>query len=112
MLNGEEVHQWKLQSPSLGTNLEGIQQFLRATGSQIGMPILRCATIASPKVNDLDLTMDCPVRIMDLYTTGFRLAIDSLRSGLQEQRSVGRFDRGLAQSTFEFADKVLHQLMQ
>lgn len=112
ILNGEEVHQWTLKSPSLGENIEDIQHFLRNTSTQIGLLTLDSVVTVSLKVNAINLTMACPAYVVYFYSTGLRLAIDSLISGLQGLVSAGRFDRGSAQSTFEFVDKVLLQLMQ
>ena len=112
MLNGEKVHEWTLKSPLLGTNLRDIQQFLRDTGSQMCMPIPDCATTVSSKVNAIDLTMACPEHVAHLHSTGLRLAIDSLRSGLHEQKTARGFDWYLVQTTFGFVDKILLQLMQ
>lgn len=112
ILNGEGVHGWILQSPSLGKNLEDIRHFLRDTSTQIGLPTLDYTMTVSSKVNDIDLTITSPVRVVNLYSTGLRLVIESLIRGLQEQETARGFDRDLAQSTFEFADNVLLQLIQ
>jgi hypothetical protein len=98
MLNGEEVHQWTLKSLLLGENIEDIQHFLRSTSTQIGLLTLDSVVTVSLKVNAITLTMACPTHVVYLYSTGLRLAI----SGLQEQVSAGRFDRGSVQSTFGF----------
>jgi hypothetical protein len=76
------------------------------------MPTLNCTATVSLKVSAIDLKMACPEHVAHLHSTGLRLAIDSLGSGLYEQKTGRGFDRDLAQSTFRFVDMVLLQLIQ
>jgi hypothetical protein len=107
ILNGKQVPDWKMNSPSLGQNVEDIRQLLQETCEQLGIKVNSDKMQPTSKANKIDLgNFICTTYILE-FAFGLVRAATELRGGVREQRDVGGFDRELVRRIFESVDDIL-----
>jgi hypothetical protein len=107
ILNGKQVPDWKMNSPSLGQNVEDIRQLLQETCEQLGIKVNSDKMQPTSKANKIDLRKFICTTYILTFAIGLVRAATELRRGVRELRNVGRFDRELLRRIFESVDDIL-----